>query len=151
MRQIVTGEDIAAAGVGLQTGANSETTSKLESDKYFDRLLKYIPAETVSVYVMAQKGIEMEHFGSIIVFLIVAAIIVGNWFWLNRALKVTRYSQLIISSLALLVWIYTLGDPVKEYLGELYRPGLALILMALFLFVPPSYDFKKNQINFGEQ
>jgi len=107
--------------------------SEKSGDTYRDRLFKYIPAEVVTLYLalnatLASAGNTPQwlHWVIIIVGLI------GTPFYLWFAQKVRVRLQLIISTVAFLVWVFALGGPFTEISG--YKPVYGALLLPIFTF-----------------
>jgi hypothetical protein len=127
-RQIVTAGDLRkAAGVATREatpipmgdvpGDTQPAAGNL--DDYRMRLLKYIPAEVVAVYltvasILSTMGandprrIPVLWIVSTILFLLTPL-------YLSRIEKVTKVQQLAISTLSFAVWVFTLGRAVRGF------------------------------------
>jgi hypothetical protein len=109
-------------------------------DTYFERLWKYIPTETVAFYMFVDgiiKGVNPINAGPILAGLTV--VLMGlNVLYLQRVQKVTSKQQLILSTVAFLVWLAAIGGPF------LYIPGYAgwtgSIALGLFSFLLAIYE-----------
>jgi hypothetical protein len=83
------------------------------SDRWFERLLKYFPAESLSLFLVLDgifKSIS-ETSGQKWVFgvLIVVASVVFNCLFLRKFWMIVSYWQIAYSSFALLVYMYAVG------------------------------------------
>ena len=115
-----------------------------QTDAYLERLLKLIPAETVTVYVFID-GILRSALGGAanlsklrtILWIVFAAVAVGNLFYLKKA-KVTAFTQYLVMTAAFVVWIISLGGPFNLY--SWYQPFIGSVVLALFTFlIAPVY------------
>lgn len=132
-RQVVSQSDLKIVR-SLDQPVGSSTT---KADGYLERLLKYIPAEIVAVFILVQGLVEqMDHdsdpFKPILwgVFL-VFAILTPLYLW--RIQKVTKITQLVISLVAFVVWVFALGGPFTTL--EWYVPIYGEILLPIFTLV----------------
>jgi len=105
----------------------------LPEDKYKDRLLKYIPAEVVTLYLTLTTLIGTASgrpwwLG----WLIVAVGIVATWYYLRYPLEVKDGKQLMISCVAFVVWAFALGGPFKDL--SWYDPVYGGLLLTIYTF-----------------
>lgn len=135
-REIITEKDLpkTKAGPVSDTGAGAVTAAKTE-DNFMDRLLKYIPAEIVAVYIFVEgiirqyqnpvdiKGIYWAVF---FVFLVLTPV------YLWKVLHVSKATQLIVAFLAFFVWVFAVGGPFT-FLGW-YEPIYGAVLLPVFTF-----------------
>jgi hypothetical protein len=107
-------------------------------DNYTDRLLKYLPAESVALYLTLQ-GIVLSSFEGwwLIALLWFAFGIgsIGTLLYLWRGQQVTKIMQLAISTAAFVVWVLTLGGPFATL--SWYKPAIGSILLLIFTFFVP--------------
>ncbi len=111
------------------------------NEEYLGRLLKLIPTEIVAVY-LAVKGIIPEanmKWGLIISSL---ALLILTPFYLKKVMKVEKFSQIFSSTLAFVIWLYTLGGPFI-HLG-IYRPWVATVILIFWTAFIPQF-FKPNE------
>lgn len=109
-----------------------------ELDTYFDRLIKYIPAEIVGAWIVAKGLITAEEEPNPTLGWIVfgiGVIITAAWIWKRTQVKdlPPAVTQILISTLAFCVWVFALGGIPFENLPfykSLYG-SLALILFSL--------------------
>lgn len=107
----------------------------VEADKYTDRLLKYIPAEVISLYLALDAIIrptgqdnQWLHWG---IFLFG---ILGTFLYMKRITKVEKITQIGISIGAYIVWVLALGGPFV-YLN--LPPLLGGIILPMYTFLIP--------------
>jgi hypothetical protein len=147
-RNIITEHDIrmARAEAGAVPGTLDALGRKLSRpekvDDYKTKLMKYIPAEVIGLYV-ALEGIvkssatdgRQEAYWFIFV---VGLIVTPLYLW--RIGKVDKSVQLLISTLAFAVWVFALGGPFESldwYRSHRLYPALTL----------PIYTFLVAMIN----
>ena len=102
-----------------------------------DRLLKYIPAEIVTVFILVQGLVmQMDHdsdpfkpvlWGLFLLFVLLTPL------YLWRILKVKKITQLVISLVAFVVWVFALGGPFTTL--SWYDPLYGEILLPVFTLV----------------
>jgi hypothetical protein len=77
-------------------------------DNYVDRLMKYIPAEVIAAY-MTLAGIiksSPQPNDPLLHWVIFLVVLVGGFFYLKKPAGVRKPVQLIISLLAIVVWVF---------------------------------------------
>lgn len=122
--------------------AKTDADTKTTPDTYQERLLKLIPTEVVSVYLalsllLSNMSTDQDpHQGlHLVVFFILLVI---NILY-KRNGGVTDWKQLVITSLAFIIWVLSLGGPLaKEFqlFGESSKT-IGVILTPLFTMIVP--------------
>jgi FtsH-binding integral membrane protein len=123
--------------VGEVNEISTANDSNLTSDNYVDRLMKYIPAEVIAAY-MTLAGIvksSPQPNDPLLHWVIFLVVLVGGFFYLRKPAGVKKPVQLIISLLAIVVWVFYLGGPFKA-IGWYSDIWAALILPIYTFFVP---------------
>lgn len=146
-RTIVTSKEIAArAGAGAVRdlapgGTPGGAAGGTQPDRYQDRLIKYIPADVIAVY-LAIAGILKTANGHVplqtiqwVVFLI---LVPGTWLYLWRVAQVTKWQQIAISVVAFVVWVFSLGGPFAQFAW--YDPVYGAVLLPLYTFLVPIFE-----------
>ncbi len=93
-------------------GFKSKVDVPVEPDKYMLRLLKYIPTEIIALYVTLEAivhsltPVDLGLYWIIFIFCFAATPL-----YLWRKEKVYKILQLTISTIAFLVWVFTMGGP----------------------------------------
>ena len=120
----------------VQKFESTQTGKKQQIDKYTDRLLKYIPAEVLTLYLtlesilLANKPDQVElHWG------IFAFGIIATYLYLWRVLKVEKQLQIVISMLAFAVWVFATGGPFVHPLGQENAVFYGSLLLPAFTFL----------------
>jgi hypothetical protein len=135
-REVVTRQEVQQ-GVSFEAAPGAATTTV---DQYADRLMKYIPGEVVSLFILL-NGLAANAPETIprvpLQWGVFVVLLVGTWFYLRRILKVTKWQQLVISTVAFVVWVFFLGGPFVSlgwydqfygtFLLPLYTFGVGLI------------------------
>ena len=130
-RQVVTYEHRLDATPGFAPQDNE--SSAPPEDKYKDRLLKYIPAEVVTLYLtltaLLSGAAGLPLWPAWVIFTIG---IIATWCYLRYQFAVTDRSQLVISSIAFVVWVFALGGPFKDL--SWYKPIYGGLLLPIYTF-----------------
>ena len=113
-------------------------------ERYDEKLLKLIPAETVAVYLTVQ-GVLVSAMaapaqaGRLNAWLwIIFVVILGlNGLYLRRVQKVTDPKQHVIIAAAFLVWVFSMGGPFRSL--SFYEPFMGSLALSLFTFGVPMF------------
>jgi hypothetical protein len=107
-------------------------------DDYTNRLLKYIPAESVALYLTLQ-GIVLSGMGNrspyTWLWLIFGIGLIGTPIYLWRVTKVSKSMQLVVSTLAFGVWVFALGGAFQSL--SWYEPFIGSLTLVAFTFFAP--------------
>ncbi|MBO1069045.1 MAG: hypothetical protein HEQ13_06545 [Dolichospermum sp. DEX189] len=125
---------------------------EVKLDGYFDKLIKYIPTEIVGGWIAITgliKGASNIPTNTILWILFIiftgltALYILKQTFESKKPLAI---KQTIISTIAFIVWVFALGEPVNTL--SFYRPvygSISLILYNLIIpLINPVEENKKN-------
>ncbi len=123
-----------------QPGLEAAATLTQPPDDYKDRVVKYIPTETVAAYLAILKILQAENTEEcpvkITQFIVVVIMAIATFYYFSRiaepsATKEERKNHAFVSLTAFLVWALVLGGPLfsKDFPG--YIPPIALILFSL--------------------
>jgi hypothetical protein len=108
-------------------------------DDYMDRLLKYIPAESVALYLTLQGIIlsgaaEASNLNTWLWFILVIGLI-GTALYQWRVLKIEKLVQLAVSTTAFGVWVFALGGAFVSL--SWYEPFIGSLTLVIFTFFAP--------------
>jgi hypothetical protein len=107
-------------------------------DGYTSRLLKYIPAESVALYLTLQ-GIIVSGRGdnppNSWLWLILGVGIVGTPIYLARIAGVRKVIQLAVSTIAFGIWVFALGGAFASL--SWYEPFIGSLALVIFTFFAP--------------
>jgi hypothetical protein len=148
-RQVITETDIenaklAEAAAGSTAAGNG---GHQEPDSYNDRLIKYIPAEVVSVYLFVSGALftaktqisqRASWWAGWIVFGFMA---IMTPIYMKRLQGVTKRQQLAIVFFSFIVWVFSIGGPFTTF--GWYHPIWGAILLPLYTFSIPIFQAKK--------
>ncbi len=113
-----------------------------EAQNYKDRLLKLIPSEIVAAYMVLAGIIPLASakWGTLIVSIILLILVP---FYLWKIHNVTRSSQIIVTSISFVVWVYSLGGPFQFW--NLYRAWIGSVILVLWTLIVPLAINPKTQ------
>lgn len=106
------------------------------ADTYFDKVVKYIPADIVGAWI-AVTGLIVGAAGVpggalLWIAFAVAIILTAAWTWKQTTVpdQPPAVTQVVISTIAFIVWVFALGGPFAT-LG-FYRPLYGSLLLILY-------------------
>ncbi|RFC47150.1 MAG: hypothetical protein DVB23_001222 [Verrucomicrobia bacterium] len=110
-----------------ETAETGEATSPGGVDGYFDRLAKFIPGEAVALYVTLggivegsqfaeDAGLQWGVFGFSLLF---------TPFYLAKVARVTKLSQVLVSTFAFAVWSLAIGGALQSAVVQALAPTMA--------------------------
>jgi hypothetical protein len=116
-------------------------------DSYFDRVLKYIPADVVGLW-LTGNGLIQGQAGNDsragLLWLLFVAGLVFSFFWTRKETtesgKPTAWQQIILSCGSFVVWVFAIGGPFVElsFYKPLYGSLLLLFYATAIPLLPPS-------------
>ncbi|SRR6266498_213482 len=111
---------------------------------YFDKAVKLVPTEIVGAY-MVLAGIvgitpttttgPTDSLSRILIQVVFFVLLVLTPLYLWRISKVTNIVQLVVTTIAYVIWIYTLGGPFAVW--GIYDPKIAALLLTAWSLVIP--------------
>ena len=139
MRLVITQRNRSA----VLLDASGRINQGIPDDSYRERLVKYIPVETLALFV-ALYGTTSYISGSetwypLMARWIVVAGIIGTVLWLWQADGVTDIVQLAISTTGFIIWVASLGEVTVASL-PFYNQIAASALLILWIFGAPFID-----------
>ncbi len=101
---------------------------------YQDRLLKLIPSEIVGAYMVLQGIIPSAQakWGTTVISII---LMILTPLYLNRIQNVKRLSQLIVTTISFVVWVYSLGGPFQFW--GLYQSWIGSTVLIIWTITVP--------------
>lgn len=103
-------------------------------DDYSTRVMKYIPGEAVAVYIGVDRVVREMGGEAALLWIAFLVILALTPVYLYRVQKVRAWPQLVVSTLAFAVWVFSLGGPFASTFAEWYRPVYGAVLLPLFTF-----------------
>lgn len=128
-RTILTQRDIDALA-----GARGSSPAPAP-DGYGTRILKYIPAEVVAVFIGVQGAItaaDPAGPNATILWIAFGLLLILTPVYLWRVGHVTKTLQLVIATIAFAVWVFSLGGPFAFL--PWYQTVYGAVLLPLFTF-----------------
>jgi Na+/phosphate symporter len=121
----------------LPPRALGATAQPVEIDTYFDKVLKYIPADIVGAWVavtgLVSSARDIPRQTVLWVAFGIGLILTAWWTWRQATVPGRRppVTQTVISSGAFAVWVFALGGPFQYVPGREVYGSLLLILYTL--------------------
>ena len=157
-RTVVTKEDIerelklsreqAARTAEAGAVAASPAPVPQKPDDYRDRLIKYIPGDVVAIYLSLLALIKTADPAKTPIIKIewacFAFIFLVSIPWQRRVMKIDKWQQVAVGSLAFIIWAISLGDPFATAWSAWYQPLYGTILLMLFTFLIPLFQAQKT-------
>lgn len=122
-------------------------------DGYFDRLLKYIPADVVGLWLTGSGLIRSQADDTSRVGLLWLLFVVGvvlAFFWTRKQTaepgKPTAWRQILLACGAFFVWVFAIGGPFAEmsFYRPLYGSLLLLIYTSVIPLLPPPRPYQQT-------
>ena len=103
---------------------------------YKSKLLKLIPSEIIAAYILIWGIIpaDYKYWGSLITAAIMLVLIP---FYLRRLYDVKRLGQIIYIMIAFVIWIYTLGEPFRQW--GIWQEWIGSVLLILYTLTIPLF------------
>lgn len=99
---------------------------------FLTNLVKLIPAEIVALYAVIQTFVPATLTAHLF---ISVPLMVLTPLYMYFAMGVKKVDQIILTSVAYVIWVFALGGPFVFING--YEPWMAGVALALFTLVPP--------------
>ncbi|RME06493.1 MAG: hypothetical protein D6803_06340 [Anaerolineae bacterium] len=111
-----------------------------KDDSYLSKVLKHIPSEIVLAYVTVEGILKSTYHNDkatleTALWYVSLALVIITPLWLYRVEKVHRVSQLLLSTLSVVFWMFAIGGPF-QYLPW-YRPALGSIALPFYTLLTP--------------
>jgi hypothetical protein len=156
-RQVLTKKDVGliqhqlqeAAKLRQQMGAvaGAEPIPDIKPDEYKDRLLKYIPADIIAVYLALRSLVDLvknRAAAPVVYFVIFGIILLVTIPWQRKVAKIRKWQQVWIGFGAFIVWAISLGEPfTANELGSWYDAAYGAMLLVLYTFLIPLFAAEK--------
>jgi hypothetical protein len=156
-RQIVTKHDVARVQGELQelarirqqlgavAGAAPAVDTTITEDKYKDRLLKYIPADVIAIYLTLHGFVPTlppTAPRKTIYWIIFGLVLAISIPWQRKVLNIGKWTQVWIGTGAFLVWAISVGDPFTTDNFSWYYPAYGSMILALYTFLIPMLEIE---------
>jgi len=107
--------------------------------EYTDRLMKLIPAETVSVYLAGHNVIPADDHITPVVwgcFCLIGVVLI-RWLGTKEPGRGPQIGTVCISAIAFVIWMYSMGGPFVQF--GLYVPYIGTLLILAWTFLTPLF------------
>ncbi|KAB8154292.1 hypothetical protein EZY14_007590 [Kordia sp. TARA_039_SRF] len=107
-------------------------------DGYFSRLIKLIPAEIVSIYILGQNLIPERDKEVLLGFTVICSIllvVIRYQATKEEEESKTQWMAIIISLISFLIFVYSIGSLFELY--DLKERWIATLMMAFWVFIIP--------------
>jgi hypothetical protein len=121
-------------------------------DTYADRVLKYIPAEVVALYLAVSNMIKSagseQNQHLTLWWIIIVGLLIATPVYLHRVAHVTSRTQMAVSTIAFAMWVFALDSPIDYVVADhaslsLYKAVILPIFTFLVgLLIPRGDSFK---------
>lgn len=102
------------------------------TQKFLENLVKLIPAEIIALYAVLSGFVPEDLVGQLFITIPLFAF---TPFYMYFAMKVSKISQIVISSIAFAVWLFAIGGPFVYF--PWYEGWMGGALLALYTLIPP--------------
>lgn len=129
---IVTSRDLADKGGTIASNGRRQR----EPDNWAARLAKEIPADVITVYLASVgiiRGINNSSEQNIFYWVVFAFLLVITPFYQWRIKKITKWQQIVLSTGALAIWVFSLGGPFTQFTW--YSSSLGTLVLLLYTLV----------------
>ncbi|YAF95836.1 MAG: hypothetical protein AB3A66_25425 [Nodularia sp. CChRGM 3473] len=139
-REVITKRDVQNIQKNVEPYAGAiDNPSIPERDDYQSKLLKYIPTEVVALYFtldnILKSSVADQQSIQTLLWIIFILLIISTPIYLWRVTKVRKKIQLMISTLAFIVWVFALGGIFENL--DWYRHYYGALLLPSFTFIVP--------------
>lgn len=133
----------AAAAAG-SLAAEITPTQAPAVDDYRDRLMKYIPADLVAIYLTLTGLLKMADPNKTPIqtvgWIIFGVVLIVSLPWQRKVVKITKWSQVWIGTFAFVFWAISLGEPFTTAWSGWYQPLYGSMLLVLYTFLIPLFE-----------
>lgn len=106
-----------------------------------ERMVKLIPSEIITAYVTIfglVSAVDAEE-KSKLLWIVIVILFILTPIYLIKISNVTKWQQLLFSSLGFLIWVFATGSPEKDILNLPAAFIASLVLIIYTLFIPLLY------------
>jgi hypothetical protein len=151
-RTVISEQDADRANIRLgedeEIPAHVQALAQVKADDYGGRLVKYIPPEVIGAFTaiegVVQGGFKPKNVGGVMVtdpvaqtcaWVVFGIMLIATPLYLSRVAKVTKVTQIAISTIAFGVWAFAYPGPPFGTLG--INQTLSSIALMLYVFLIP--------------
>lgn len=115
-----------------------------QEKSYFDKAVKLVPTEIVGAYMAlagmigvssASTAAPADSLSKILIQVVFFVLLILVPLYLIFISKVSNKVQVIVTTLAFIIWVYTLGGPFAVW--GIYEPKVAAVLLTVWSLVIP--------------
>ncbi len=111
-----------------------------ESDTYFDKLLKNIPADIIAAWIVVSNLIRSdESVNPLFFWIIFGVFIVLTFFWTKQQTDYkglpSVWTQVVVATIAFVVWVFALGGPFESL--DFYKPLYGTVFLVIYTLAAP--------------
>ncbi|MBU4603531.1 MAG: hypothetical protein KKH66_01380, partial [Proteobacteria bacterium] len=135
-------EPTAEKSGAAEAPRDAQVEAKQKGDNYLSRVAKYIPAEILAAYITALGLIKTSDEPNLrwwlyLVFFVLCLVMTPVYFNLLAEKGEPKKLQMVISSVAFLVWAYSLGGFFDEI--KLYHSLVASLILIAFTLISGAF------------
>jgi hypothetical protein len=121
------------------------STPAIPPDGYLDRLVKYIPAEIIALYLGAANVVpstDPSFHAAIWIIAILTTLCtpIYMYFSTRETGQPTLWSQIVISSIAFPIWVFAIGGPFRFFSWYEQKRWVGALVITFFTFLLGSYN-----------
>ena len=125
-----------------------------DTDKYAARLVKYVPAESLAVFLAvntaivgwygfspdgsAEKNLDGTFYGTVWVTFLLILAATPYYLWRTREPDKPWKVNTVVTTVAFVAWAYSIGGAIFVSTG-IYHPLIATLIAPLFTFLVPAF------------
>jgi len=104
------------------------------TQSYFDKLVKCIPTEILGAYIVIAGVIPSDQTKYALTISSIALLLVIP-FYMSIVNKVTNKTQIVVSCISFIIWVYTLGGPFTVW--GIYKGYIGSIILVFWALMTP--------------
>jgi len=153
-REIITKKDVAKIQAELHelakfrqqmhaAAAVEAPVPTIAEDTYKDKLLKFIPADVIAIYLTLHSLVPVLPDSApkkILYWIIFVLILLITIPWQRKVATIGKWPQIWVGFGAFIVWAITVGDPFTHENFVWYYPAYGAMILALYTFLIPLFD-----------
>ncbi len=118
---------------------DEDVIPEIQPDNYVSRLMKYIPAEVVAVFLTVDAAMRaVDNIHTSIPWMVFVICLIATPLYLWRVMKVTKCMQLAISFGAFFVWVLAIGGPFAA--TDWYSPVYGSVALPIYTLATAIYE-----------
>jgi len=125
--------------------ASTDPVPPVTEDKYKDRLLKYIPADVIAIYLTLHSFVPMlpdEAPKKVVYWIVFVVILLISIPWQRKIAKIKKWPQVWIGTVAFFIWALSVGHPFTHEDFSWYYSVYGSMILALYTFMIPLFEIE---------